>query len=196
MKVRLAWLVPWMIAAGSLQAAAEPRPSPRPAVTPRGRDAGARAIGAHVVSRPAWPVHIINNPPHRVIYHNARTNRDESHVVVIDRRPARVIDRDPHVRVIHRGYRSPHHWEHFHPIRGGWEYIWGIPTWAMVGTVTCEAANESTGELYPVSEDRDEIGWNDPLVNSVLDQALDDCMAEAGPSQCVPATPACTFQSY
>ena len=29
-----------------------------------------------------------------------------------------------------------------------------------------------------------------------LDQALDDCVAEAGPAACVPATPSCTFQSY
>jgi len=60
--------------------------------------------------------------------------------------------------------------------------------------VTCEAANEETGELFPVSEDRDERPWDDDTVNAVLDQALDDCAQEGAEGACVPATPSCTFQ--
>ena len=194
MNARLLLLFP-LIVASSSRANAAPRPSPRPAAAPRGNDAGARVVGTHVVPHPDRPVHPTNNPPHQVIYHNATTNKDEKHAVVVDHRPAHVIDHDPHLRVVRRGYHSPHHWEHFHPVQGGWWRLWGITTWDVVGTVTCEAANESTGALYPVSEDRDEAGWGDPVVNAVLDQALDDCMAEAGASQCAPATPACTFQS-
>jgi hypothetical protein len=94
-----------------------------------------------------------------------------------------------------RGYHSPHNWGHFHYARGGWWHAWGITTWDTVGAVTCEAANEATGELYPVTMDRDDTGWDDDTVNSVLDQALDDCMAEAGTAQCTPATPSCSFQN-
>lgn len=72
----------------------------------------------------------------------------------------------------------------------------GISNWDNVGTVTCEAANETTGETYPVSEDRDQRAWDDDTVNTILDQALDDCMAEAGSAQCTAATPACSFQDY
>lgn len=182
----------------SLPADAAPQgkhPAPRPPAAPRGKDAGRRVVGAHIVPHPERPVHPTNNPPHQVIYHNAKTNKDENHVVIVDHRPGHVIDHDPHIRVIRRGYHSPHSWEHFHMARGGWWHVWGITAWDSVGTVTCEAANETTGELYPVSEDRDEAAWDDAMVNSVLDQALDDCMAEAG-AVCVPATPACTFQSY
>ena len=68
--------------------------------------------------------------------------------------------------------------------------------WDTVGTVTCEAVNESTGDTYPVSEDRDSRGWDDDTVNTVLDQALDDCYAEANGAMCGPVTPACSFQPY
>jgi hypothetical protein len=166
----------------------------RPVAAPRGKEAGARAVGIHVVPHPGQPVHATNNPPHTVIIHNTITNKDENHVVVVDHRPGHVVDHDPHLRVIHRGYRSPHNWAHFHVARGGWWHLWGINNWDNVGTVTCEAANEQTGELFPVSEDRDERAWDDDTVNSILDQALDDCFAEANGAQCSPATPSCSFQ--
>jgi hypothetical protein len=201
MQNKLLFLAPLALAF-SLPAAAAPTPTvvrhapPRPAAPPRGKEAGARVVGTHVVPHPDRPMHPTTNPPHQVVYHNAKTNKDENHVVVVDRRPAHVIDHDARIRVVRRGYHSPHNWEHFHQARGGWWHAWGITSWDTVGTVTCEAANETTGELFPVSEDRDEVAWDDTTVNSVLDQALDDCMTEAGGAQCSPATPSCTFQGY
>jgi hypothetical protein len=184
------------VAISTAYSAPEKRPAPRAAVAPRGKDAGARYTGAHVVPHPGQPIHTVNNPPHTVVYHNATTKKDEKHVVVIDHRPAHVIDHDPRIRIVRRGYRSAHHWEHFHPVTGGWFRLWGITAWDTVGTVTCEAANETSGEMYPVSEDRDGTVWDDGTVNAVLDQALDDCMAEAGTAQCAAASPACTFPRY
>jgi hypothetical protein len=185
-----------ILAASLADAAPTPtvRRAPRPATPPRGKEAGPRVVGVHIVPHPDRPMHATNNPPHTVIIHNPHTNKDENHVVVVDHRPVHVIDRDPRIRVIRRGYRSPHNWEHFHLARGGWWHTWGIASWDTVGTVTCEAANEATGELFPVSEDRDEVVWDDGAVNAILDQALDDCMAESGGAQCAPATPACSFQ--
>ena len=141
-------------------------------------------------------MHVTENPPHQVFIHDGRTGRDEAHAVVIDHRPGHIIDRDPHLRVMRRGYHSPRDWERFHRAAGGWWLLWGITAWERVGTVTCEAANEATGELYPVSVDRDRVGWDDATINEILDQALDDCASEAGDSPCIPATPPCTFQPY
>jgi len=47
-----------------------------------------------------------------------------------------------------------------------------------------------------VSEDRDARGWDDDTVNAILDQALDDCEAEAGGAVCGPVATPCTFQPY
>jgi len=169
---------------------AAPRAVSAPAKT------GARTVGVHVVPHPEQPMHPVNNPPHKVIIHDVKTNKDENHAVVVDHRPGHVIDHDPRLRIVHRGYRPAHDWGRFHRPHGGWWHVWGITAWDTVGTVTCEAANESTGELFPVSEDRDGTAWDDDTVNAVLDQALDDCMAEAGGAVCGPATPSCTFQPY
>ena len=141
-------------------------------------------------------MHVKNNPPHEVIVHNDVTKKDEHHAVVVDHRPSHVIDRDPHLRVVVRGYHPAHDWNRFHVANGGWFHRWGITTWDEVGTVTCEAVNESNGELYPVSEDRDSRAWDDGTVNTILDQALDDCFASSGGAQCGPATPSCSFQQY
>jgi hypothetical protein len=170
--------------------------SPRPAAAPHGKDAGARSVGVHVVAHPEQAMHVKNNPPHEVIYHNAKTNKDEHHAVIVEHRPAHVIDRDPRLRVVVRGYHPTHDWARFHVASGGWFHRWGIAAWSDVGTVTCEAANESTGELYPVSQDRDARAWDDDTVNTILDQALDDCYAEANGATCGPATPSCSFQPY
>lgn len=180
---------------GSTALADNHRPA-RPAAAPKGKDAGARYVGTHVVPHAGQPVHAKTNPAHEVIYHDPKTNKDEHHVVVVDHRPAHVIDHDSRLRVVVRGYHPSHDWVRFHHPRGGWWHAWGITAWDSVGTVTCEAANESTGEMYPVSEDRDARGWDDDTVNTVLDQALDDCFAEANGAQCGPATPACSFQPY
>lgn len=170
--------------------------APRPAAAPRGQEAGARSVGAHITAHPEQPMHVKNNPPQQVIYHDAKTNKDEHHAVVVDNRPAHVIDRDPHLRVVVRGYKPKHDWARFHRASGGWWHAWGITNWDTVGTVTCEATNESNGELYPVSQDRDSRAWDDDTVNAILDQALDDCYAEANGAMCGPVTPACTFQPY
>jgi len=165
--------------------------APRPATPPPGKSAGARYVGSHVVPHPDRPMHVKENPPHTVIIHNDVSKRDEKHAVVVDHRPAHVIDHDPHLRVIVRGYHSPRNWVRFHRPHGGWWKVWGITAWDAVGTVTCEAVNETSGETFPVSMDRDVRGWDDDSVNAILDQALDDCFAEAGG-----ATPACSFQPY
>jgi hypothetical protein len=170
--------------------------TPRPAAPPPGRTAGARAIGAHIVPHPDQPPHPINNPPHQVIIHDPKANRDEHHDVIVDHRPPQVIDRDPRLRVVVRGYHSSRDWTRFHRPRGGWWKLWGIAAWDTVGTVTCEAANEISGELFPVSMDRDARGWDDDSVNAILDQALDDCMTESDGGGCIAATPPCTFQPY
>jgi hypothetical protein len=170
-------------------------PAPRAAAPPPHVSAP-RYVGVHVVPHYNAPMHPTNNKPHEVIVHNTVTNKDEHHVVVVDHRPAHVVSRDPHIRIVARGYHSPHNWGHWHVARGGWFRLWGINAWDTVGTVTCEAADETTGQLYPVTEDRDARGWDDDTVNSILDQALDDCMAEAGGAQCTPATPSCSFQDY
>lgn len=141
-------------------------------------------------------MHPTNNPPHQVVYRDAKTGHEERHAVVIDHRPPHVIDRDVHVRIVRRGYHPHHDWDRFHRASGAWWHVWGIANWDAVGTVTCEAANETNGELYPVSEDRDREGWDDATVNAILDQALDDCAAESDPAGCIPATPSCTFQAY
>lgn len=149
-----------------------------------------------------------NDGTHHVVIHNGNTGQDESHRVVVDHRPAPVISHDAHVRVMvrHADWHPVHNWDHFHPvILGGYRYawwgIWGIESWDTVGTVTCQASNENTGELYPVTMERDAAGWDDASVNNILDQALDDCMAEAtvpdgGVNPCIAATPACTFESW
>jgi hypothetical protein len=169
--------------------------APRPAAPPP-HVSTPRSVGVHFTPHFGQPVHPQNNPAHEVIVHDPKTNRDEHHVVVFDHRPAHVIDRDPHLRVVARGYRPAHDWVRFHRPHGDWFRLWGIAAWDTVGTVTCEAVNEQTGGLYPVSEDRDARGWDDDSINSILDAALDDCYAEAGGAQCSPATPSCSFQPY
>ena len=169
--------------------------APRPAAAPA-KNAGARYVGVHVVPHPNQPVHPTNNPPHQVVIHNATTNKDEHHPVIVDHRPGHVVARDPHLRVIRRGYHPVHNWNHYHVARGGWWRLWGISSWDTVGAVTCEAVNETSGETYPVTEDRDQTAWDDDTVNTILDQALDDCTAEAGAAPCTAATPACSFQDY
>ena len=169
-------------------------PAPRPAAAPP-HGGPARSVAVTVSQHWGQPAHPIKNPPHQVYVHNTVANRDEAHRVIVDHRPAYVIDHDPHLRVVVRGYHPQHDWGYWHPA-GGWFHVWGITAWDHVGTVTCEAANEDTGELFPVSEDRDQVAWDDGTVNAILDQALDDCMAEANGAQCGPATPSCTFQSY
>ena len=170
--------------------------SARPAVAPA-KVSTPRSVGVHMTAHPEQPVHPQKNPPHEVIVHDPKTNKDEHHVVVVDHRPAHVIDRDPHLRVITRtSFHPAHDWNRFHIAHGGWFHLWGIAAWNDVGTVSCEAVNESTGALYPVSEDRDARGWDDDGVNSILDAALDDCYAEANGATCGPATPACSFQPW
>jgi hypothetical protein len=184
-----------LIAIGATAALADNHRAPRPASAPR-KEAGPRSVGVHVVAHPDKPMHVKDNPAHEVIIHNAKTNKDERHAVVVDHRPVHVIDHDPRLRVTVRGYKPVHEWSRFHRARGGWWKMWGIGAWDTVGTVTCEAVNEANGELFPVSQDRDTRGWDDDTVNVVLDQALDDCFSEANGAQCGPVTPACSFQAY
>ena len=69
--------------------------------------------------------------------------------------------------------------------------------------MTCEAVNETTGAFFPVSQDRDQIAWNNVTVNLILDNALDDCMADPSfatladehPIPCIAATPSCSFRT-
>jgi hypothetical protein len=181
------------LAAGSVAYANPWHPLPRQAAPPAH---GAHTVGVVSVPHPEHARDPKTNPPHEVIVHDPKTNKDEHHTVITDHRPWHVIDHDPRLRVVVRGYHPVHDWGRFHYANGGWWHLWGITAWDTVGTVTCEAANETTGALYPVSEDRDATGWDDGTVNAVLDQALDDCFAEAAGAQCGPITPACSFQPY
>jgi hypothetical protein len=183
------------VVAASAPALADNHRAPRAASMPK-KEAGPRSVGVHVTAHPEQPMHAKTNPAHEVIIHDAKTNRDEHHAVVVDHRPVHVVDHDKRLRVMVRGYKPAHNWDRFHHANGAWFHAWGITAWDEVGTVTCEAVNEGNGELYPVSEDRDARGWDDGTVNTVLDQALDDCFAEANGAQCGAATPSCSFQQY
>ena len=193
MKTSLTSLLALALVAPSAAALADHRVA-RPASAPA-HVTVARSVGVHITAHPEQPFSK-TNPAHDVVIHDPKTNRDEHHVVVVDHRPAQVVDRDPHLRVIARGYHPAHDWTRFHVAHGGWFTRWGITAWDTVGTVTCEAVNESNGALYPVSQDRDARGWDDDSVNSILDSALDDCYAEANGATCGPATPSCSFQPY
>ena len=137
------------------------------------------------------PVDARNNAPHERYWRNEHTGRDERHAIVFEHRAPQIVAHDRWARAWHRDYRPHHAWRHFYP-EGGWAALWGISAWNMVSGVTCEAANEQTGELYPVTANR-VFSWNDAAVNSVLEQALDECAAAAGADVCVPAQPACSF---
>ena len=129
---------------------------------------------------------------HTVRHRNPITGR-ERRGIIYERRPTAVIRRDPYIVRWDVGYRPRHTWYYYHPT-SGWSVTWGLRSWTPVSTVTCEAANEMTGELYPVVADRGTLAWNDQTVDSVLDQALDACAFDAGPDICVPVEPACTYQ--
>ncbi len=111
-----------------------------------------------------------------------------------DPRPQYVIRNDPHFSFYVHGYRPHHAWRRYHLTRGGWLGTWGVASWRDVGTITCEAVNQDTGQMYPVSADRDDFGWSAGGVNLMLDQALDSCYADGGGAACTPMTPACTIQ--
>ena len=116
------------------------------------------------------------------------------HGLVYERRAPEAIARDPYVHRYAREYHPVHRWNHLHPYgRAGWLGVFGIRSWDRVSTITCEAANQATGELYPVTAQRAGV-WNDPTVDNVLAQALDECAADAGANECVPVQPACSYQ--
>jgi hypothetical protein len=114
--------------------------------------------------------------------------------IVYERRAPAVIVHDPYIHTYARDYQPRHRWNQYHPYgHRGWLGVFGVRSWDRVSTVTCEAANRATGELYPVTASHDG-SFTDPIVNSVLAQALDECAAEAGAHACVPVEPACSYQ--
>ncbi len=135
---------------------------------------------------------ITRDAPHDVYWRHDRAGRYGRHPIVVERRDPQVIVRDRYARDWHRGFRARHNWRPFHPA-GGWIGLWGIESFASVSTVVCEAANSQTGELYPVRANSSN-GWSDAQVDSVLDQALDECSQAAGADVCVPAQPACSYR--
>jgi hypothetical protein len=151
-----------------------------------------RPTGTIQRERPAEPVNAKTNPPHQQVYRNARTGQDERHTVVVEHRPPTVVARDHYAHAFTPGYHARNGWQHFYP-DGGWLSTWGVANWSDVGTVTCEAANETTGALYPVTAPHEASAWADATVDEVLDQALDECAADAGVGACAPATPSCSF---
>ena len=150
-----------------------------------------RSTGTIARERPSEPVNARTNPAHQQVYRNASTGHDERHAVVMEHRPAAVVARDQHAHAFTPGYHARHNWRHFYP--QSWLSLWGLGSWGAVTTVTCEAADETTGALYPVTAPREASGWNDADVDAVLDQALDECAADTNAQQCVPATPSCSF---
>jgi hypothetical protein len=179
----------------------------RPESPPANRNQGPPRTQGTVVTQHPGPVArppqaSKPTPPHQVVIHDGEPPRS-----VVDNRPPSVISRDPHARVMVRASFHPiPAYARFHPvIRPGIEFAWwgtwGIDSWDTVGTVTCEATNASTGELYPVTAERDRNGWDDVSINDLLDQAMDDCSNEAaatdnGVDPCIPATPSCSFDSW
>ncbi|MGE5184388.1 MAG: hypothetical protein ACM31C_20100 [Acidobacteriota bacterium] len=135
---------------------------------------------------------ITRNAPREVYWRHDPSGRYAHHPIVVERRAPRVIARDRYARQWHRGFRSRHDWHEFHP-SAGWIGLWGIESFARVSTVTCEAASSQTGELYPVQAHRTGR-WTNAQVDSVLDQALDECAQAAGEDVCVPAQPACSYR--
>jgi hypothetical protein len=117
--------------------------------------------------------------PHEHGYHSDRRSYDD-------------VRRDPHFREGRHDYRPHRAWHHYHLSRGAWFRTWGIASWHEVGTITCEAVNQDTGQMYPVSADRAVDGWSTSGVNLILDQALDNCYADGGGAACVPIQPPCT----
>jgi hypothetical protein len=158
----------------------------------------AAAPGRSAPQRPEPPV----NPPHQVVIRDNEPPRS-----VADRRPPVEMSHDPHVRVVVRNgnFHPIPEWNRYHPVMRGtytnaWWGVWGIQSWQTVGTVTCEASNASTGELYPVTMDRDG-NWDDTSIDNLLDQALADCSEEAdvpdgAVNPCIPATPACSYENW
>jgi len=183
----------------------------RPEAAPVSRNQAPRSQGTVMGPHPS-KAPVQNNAgkddSHKVIVHNGATGNDESHKVIVDHRPTNVVSHDSHVRVMvrHANFRPAHDWDHFHPVViGGYQYawwgVWGVTSWETVGTVTCEASNEATGELYPVTMQRDGSGWDDSTIDNILDQALDDCDAEANVADgavnpCIAATPSCSFEAW
>ncbi len=117
---------------------------------------------------------------------------DQRHAIVYERREPQVIERDRFNHRWHRGFHARHDWNEYHPT-AGWLGLLGIQTFSVVSSVTCEAANTQTGELFPVTA-RGQRDWTDRQVDSVLDQALDECAQSAGPDVCVPAQPPCSYR--
>src|SRR5580704_13274943 len=69
-------------------------PAVRPAAAPP-HVTTPRHVGTTVGQHWGQPAHPVNNPSHQVYVHNSITNRDEPHRMIVDHRPAYVIDHDP-----------------------------------------------------------------------------------------------------
>jgi hypothetical protein len=107
------------------------------------------------------------------------------------------IRRDPHVvRFDHTNWHAVGHWDRWY--RADWGGYWRVTDWNAIRTVTCEAVNTQTQELFPVSETRaDSWFWNTTLVNNVAGRALDECMTEGGnPDICVLVQAECWNSIY
>jgi len=103
---------------------------------------------------------------HTQVYHDARS--------------IGAIRRDPNlVRFDHRGYRVVGHWDHWNR---DWGIFWRVQDWGVIRSVTCEAVDNTDGQLFPVSETRPDNGWgwDSNTVGIIADRALDECLAESG----------------
>lgn len=107
------------------------------------------------------------------------------HQVFHEARPLGDIRRDPHLVMFdHVGWRPVGNWNMWY--RSDWGVFWRVTDWTAIRSVTCEAVNSDTGDLFPVTEVRaDSWYWNTGLVNNVAARALDECVAEDGnPEAC------------
>lgn len=113
----------------------------------------------HVSTTPHGPIE------HRQIFHEQRGLGD--------------IRRDPHmVRFSHVGWAPRYHWDHWYR---DWGVFWRVSNWGDIRNVTCEAVDQATGALFPVTESRTEAWvWDVNTVNLVAARALDECAAETG----------------
>jgi len=171
-----------MAAEGTVKADAKTHREP----AQRGRGGGEREPRARGIPQHGSEHHIGRRgevPVHHQVFHESRSLGD--------------IRRDPHiVQFDHVGWRPVGHWDNWY--RSDWAVFWRVTDWNSIRSVTCEAVNNDTSELYPVTEVRaDSWFWNSNLVNNVAARALDECVSDQGsPESCTLVDGECWNSMY
>ncbi len=165
-----------------------------------GGERAAPAPRAHAAPDPARDRPVVDHNGHPVVDNN---NHEVHAPVQQDPRPANDIRNHPTVRTVnYHDVRVTGHWNAYYPAHG-WFTAWGESpsfSWNRVSSVTCEAVNVASNEIYPTSGlSSGGWVWSDSTVDTLLGEALDDCDTDpngardvSGAVSCVPASPACT----